>query len=270
MLPASISEDKASLIPGTKRRGLSLIINKNGLEHFVPTWIIVENSFTYDTFPKKYDTFPKVEAIDSHVMIEMLMIRYNSSAATLLKKYKTGLLRVQRPAEAAEISNWTSIDPTLEFFAREAAQYIHGTEEETEHASLGLTQYCHASSPIRRYADLVNQRILKSILMCSPEKVDPELDTHLNNRMKASRRWARDLTFLTHVTPGKVHQLDVFWIADDKIWVPSWSKIIRAKHQRPAFVSSDGVGQKVIKDRIAIYCDPTKRCWKDRVLTASI
>jgi len=88
--------------------------------------------------------------------------------------------------------------------------------------------------------------------------------------MKANRRWARDLTFLTHVTPGKVHQLDVVWIADDKLWVPEWSKIIRAKHQRPAFVESDGVGQKVIQDKIAIYCDPTKRCWKDRVLTASI
>jgi len=263
MLPASISEDKASLIPGTKRRGLSLIIDEDGKERFVPTWIIVENSYTYDTFPKS-------EKIDSHEMIEMLMIRYNSSAATLLKKHKTGLLRAQGPADVAEVAQWTSIDPALEFFAREAAQYIHGSEEDTAHASLGITEYCHASSPIRRYADLVNQRILKSILMCSPEEVEEDIDIHLNARMKANRRWARDLTFLTHVTPGKVHQLNVVWISDDKIWVPEWAKIIRAKHQRPAFVESDGLGQKVIQDKIAIYCDPTKRCWKDRVLTASI
>lgn len=260
MLPTTISEEKASLVPGKKRRGITLIIDRDGKERFVPSWIIVENSFTYDMLP------------NSHDMIEYMMIRYNRSVAKILKENNTGILRAQSWADASEVGSLADIDPSLTFLANEAARYVcivPGIEEDTSHASLGLDAYCHASSPIRRYADLVNQRILKSILAgTTVPSVDETLEKHLNHRLKANRQWTRDLTFLTHVTPGKVHQIDVIWISDVRLWVPEWRRIIRARHQRPAFVESDGVGQKVIKDRISIYCDPTKRCWKDRVLTS--
>ena len=51
------------------------------------------------------------------------------------------------------------------------------------HVGLGLDVYAHTTSPIRRYADLVNQRLLKAVLHKEPGPYTPEtltdLATHL-------------------------------------------------------------------------------------------
>jgi len=59
------------------------------------------------------------------------------------------------------------------------------------------------------------------------------------------------------------------WISADQFWVPEWKRIVRAKHLRPVTVGTDGVSTPVVRDRVAIFCDPTKRNWKNRVLTAA-
>ena len=71
------------------------------------------------------------------------------------------------------------------------------------HVGLGLDVYAHTTSPIRRYADLVNQRLLKAVLHKEPVPYTPEvladIATHLttlqqnlrerkNARYRAQRR----------------------------------------------------------------------------------
>jgi exoribonuclease R len=201
--------------------------------------------------------------------IEMLMIRYNTAVARRLVELKSGLLRVQATADAEKVRHWAAIDPRLSILANETATYTLPTDEDQVHASIGSV-YCHASSPLRRYADLVNQRIIKTAMLDRTVVLDDALDLHLNHRTKANRRWARDLTFLTKVTPGRIHHIDVLWISEDQVWVPAWKRIIRVSHQRPVSVGSDGLGYKIVEDRIAIFCDPSKRNWKSRVLTAGL
>jgi hypothetical protein len=87
---------------------------------------------------------------------------------------------------------------------------------------------------------------------------------HLNDRTKAARRFGRDLTFLTHVTPGRVHEVTVIIMLDDKAYVPLWNRVIRIRHE---LTEEENVPGKEI--RIHVYCDPTQRNWKQRVLTAS-
>jgi exoribonuclease R len=270
MLPRAISEGAASLTPGQRRRGVTLIVDREGRETFVLSWITVQHSYTYESADESREIMKDEEHADSHKTIETLMIRYNTATARLLKKYGFGILRAQ--ADAAKVSEWASVDPSLQGLANEAASYVPAsTQEDTVHASLDLEVYCHATSPIRRYADLVNQRYLKSIITGSDISATSmeEMATHLNERTKANRRWTRDLTFLTHVTPGRVHYIDVMWISADQFWVPEWKRIVRAKHLRPVTVGTDGVSTPVVRDRVAIFCDPTKRNWKNRVLTAA-
>jgi exoribonuclease R len=274
MLPATISEDSASLLPGKRRRGVTLIIADDGSSDFVLSWITVDNSFTYDSFISSYvqTLLPPVAMKDPHVWIEELMIRYNKEVATRLKHAGTGLLRVQQPAAAAEVASWSSIDPALSIMAAEAATYeVADTESVTQgHASLGLDAYCHASSPLRRYADLFNQRVLKGLLRGDTEKAKAETDDSspfltasiLNKRTRANRRWTRDLTFLSLVIPGRVHIIDVIFLGSGRVWVPAWRRILRLRHiedREPGF-----------KGRINIFCDPTKRNWSKRVLTAAV
>lgn len=241
MLPSAISEGTSSLLPGERRRGLTFFL---GTETFGCTWITVQHSYTYESFVGS----PLADE-DPHAWIEKQMIRYNRAAAAVLKKAGAGILRVQ-----GSEARWAEIDPGL----GEAARYEAVGDGEQTHASLGL--YCHASSPLRRYADLVNQRALKAILS---QKEAPVTDVEfLNMRAKANRRWSRDLVFLTHVTAGRVHEIDVVWLEDTRVWVPLWRRVIRLRHEEPREFGSRG--------RIRIFCDPTRRNWKQRILTEKI
>jgi exoribonuclease R len=261
MLPAVISEDAASLLPGRERKGVTLFITDQGRQRFALTTITVQHSFTYESFMESPLAATLAEAYgkgvsDSHKWIENAMLAYNTAVARRLKVAGVGLLRVQAAAEANPVLQ--AIDPAL---AAEAASYEPANPtREQRHASLDREAYCHASSPLRRYADLVNQRALKALL--AGESVTPtEVATHLNERGKAQKRWQRDLTFLTHVTPGRVHTIDVTWISSTEVWVPLWRRVIRLRHEQ---AEAPGVTGK-----IDIFCDPTKRNWKQRILTSA-
>jgi exoribonuclease R len=265
MLPPSISEESASLLPGTKRRGVSLILNADGtVSRWALSWITVAESYTYDNFMTSKTAAALQVTMDPHDWIANKMIRYNAEAAALLRATGHGLLRVQPTADAAEVASWTAIDPTLARLAHEAATYesVDSTKEQG-HASLDLSAYCHASSPIRRYADLVNQRILKGRITGTATGTATEtIVNHLNSRTKANRRWTRDLTFLHHVVPGRVYEIDVVWVSTDQVWVPTWSRLLRLRHDETHPTGTRG--------RIQIFCDPTRRNWRRRILTGPI
>jgi len=265
MLPAALSEGSASLLPGEPRRGLTLFCPPEKPYYFSPSWIIVKHSFSYESFPASAVAFDLQISRDPHLWIEELMIRYNTAAAAIFKTAGRGLLRTQKASDDA--AGWAAIDPDLAPLANEAATYeiadSTGTKEQG-HASLGLSAYCHASSPLRRYADLVNQRILKALVRgsLSAASIDDAQADHLNQRTKANRRWTRDLTFLNLVTPGKVHSVTVTWISPSNVWIPEWRRIIALHHEE--------VHPAGYKGAIQIFCDPTKRNWKRRILTAPV
>ena len=250
MLPSYISEDTSSLLPGCARLGITLM--ESG--EFVLSRITVAESYTYESIEGN----PLLEGAEPHAWIEQAMIRYNTAVAQLLRKHSTGILRTQSAGDADKMAHWSSIDPALRFMAMEAASYVCANPLEIQsHASLNLEAYCHASSPLRRYADLVNQRCLKHILCGDIQNTDTLLPEHLNQRMKANRRYSRDILFLEKVIPGRIHIIDVVWLSDTQVWVSDWKRILRIRHI-----------PTVQSPSIAIFCDPTKRNWKQRILTA--
>jgi hypothetical protein len=262
MLPPAISEGYSSLLPGSRKRGLTLFLADGS---FKPSWITVATTYTYESvvgtpIATQLDSFFGLTGDpcnDPHLWIETAMIRYNAAAAALLISKGQGLLRVQPSSPTAVVN------PAVAHLLHEAASYETTDIEEKRHASLGLAAYCHASSPLRRYADLVNQRAIYSII--GSTEGQKLVAAHLNDRMKAARRFGRDLTFLTHVTPGKVHEIDVIVMTEGKAYVPLWGRIIRLRHEVRPEENNEGT-----QLRIQIYCDPTQRNWKQRVLTAEI
>jgi exoribonuclease R len=272
MLPPTISEESASLLPGNRRRGVTLFTDAAGaVKRWALTWITVSHSFTYENFPTSAVAASLgLTGVDPHEWVADAMIRYNAAAAQLLHDAGTGLLRVQKQTDVAMVASWP---PALAHLANEAASYEPtGASQAQSHSTLGLAAYCHASSPLRRYADLLNQRAIKALLGSresstlvskgSSPTITVETADHLNDRMKANRRWSRDLTFLAHVTPGKVHEIDVTWVSEGLVWVPAWGRLLRLRHDEEHAVGTEG--------RIQIFCDPTRRNWKRRVLTAPV
>jgi exoribonuclease R len=259
MLPPEISEGSASLLPGQRRRGVALLFPESDptASRWALCWITVAHSYSYESFATSPHAW-MANGADPHDWIAEQMIRYNAAAANLLKANSYGLLRIQTAADATKSDTW----PTeLRHLANERATYQPAdvTATDQAHAGLGLPAYAHASSPLRRFADLINQRALKAIIIADGARAHetPETAAHLNDRTAANRRWSRDLTFLTHVTPGKVHLIDVVSISPTHVWVPLWNRILRLRHT-PTEPPT----------RIAIFCDPTKRNWRQRILTA--
>lgn len=265
MLPREISQDSASLLPGERRRGVTLFHRGPAEHRWALSWITVAHSFTYEGFPTSSVARDLgLNTIDPHAWIADQMIRYNTAAGNLLKNLGVGLLRTQAPADVTAAANWDTIHPDLVRLAHEAAVYeAVSVDTDQSHASLGVAAYAHASSPLRRYADLVNQRILKArIIRDYLPALDPGLPALLNERQKANRRWARDLTFLENVEPGVVNTIDVIWTARDQVWVPAWGRLLRIRHivEVPPPLGT--------VDRIDIFCDPSQRNWKRRIMTA--
>ena len=115
-----------------------------------------------------------------------------------------------------------------------------GSEEQTVHYGLEMDAYAHASSPIRRYADLVNQRILKELIMDLSDKDQKQIGDkkenlvhHLNIRGKAMKRFSRDLDFLRAITTGEnrfsaiiVEKKCIEGKMKIKMYVPKWKRMV--------------------------------------------
>jgi len=294
MFPHALSEDALSLKPGpTLKAGLSLRFPLDQPENH--TWfesaVNTAETYTYESVYKSRHV-PVLKQMatalgqpsdDSHEWIEAAMKFYNISAAKLLKQHNVGLLRAHSAPDAAKLQTYTEIDPALTFLAYNAATYILPTSPNTNHWGLSAEAYCHASSPIRRYADLVNQRALKAILNTRPT-TSPSLDpAHLNRVAKAAKTHDRDYIFLcaiqdsaTGTVSGKIISINNTNPAKVKlaVYVPTWSLVVKL-HYSPGpspdtVVSKDErtvhtvvVGQQVT---LAYSADLKARSWKKRMV----
>jgi len=277
MLPPALSEMALSLRANEIHAGISLFCTWNTetkeltVGDFQETVFTNNASFTYETIARATE-FPLsiLEDIasslhgsltrDSHEWVAECMILYNKQVAKKLLEHKVGLLRTHKPANAETLKDFTAIHPDLQALAYEAAKY-EPTGDNQIHAGLGSVPYCHASSPIRRYADLVNQRHLKAILKGSPLPATPLcIAENLNQIQKRMRAYERSLFFLEQVVDvpiGEVEGLVVFSTEEKtKVFVPQWKVMIRVEGQY-------ATGQKL---KVEYYVDLQKPHWHKRVV----
>lgn len=102
--------------------------------------------------------------IDSHKMIEIMMLIYNKLACeTLLKKDLAPILRVhQAPKTGSQLQSHILLPKFLEY---ESAKYALPEKGKSQgHYGLGMEYYGHFTSPLRRLVDLYNQLLLTQIL----------------------------------------------------------------------------------------------------------
>lgn len=281
MLPRWLSEDYGSLLPGQERKGMALkaIWNGTTLEnfHFEECTLQNNKTYSYEEF-QAVEGFPRtqVQAIasflkgapsdDSHEWVEQTMILYNLKVAELFRRETRGLLRQRQPGEF------------------EAATYVPTVGAET-HADFHA-YYTHATSPLRRYADLVAQRHIQEILTARRSLDNPSglLLYHLNRRNKQSKSFERDCFFLKQVSlaPSGAVVCDVrdMVLSGDLwkliVWVPSWNRFVKLRCS--GTLSTDGL-HITRKDqsetfRVSInetcqlkyYCDMTQPNWKRRLV----
>jgi exoribonuclease R len=271
MFPAQLSEDIFSLLPGKDRRAWTLSFIWNTALKAVSgiAWSLemvrVSQSFTYHSVTKSI-LAKELEEIcsglaghpltDSHEWIEQLMIFYNCEAAKLLYKTEVGVLRRHSAPDEARFAAYDAAGLPAKRLAMSAGEYCSSCEFDVKHWGLGQDFYCHASSPIRRWSDCLNQlAIRRQILDELPEPIGQPVIDLLNARSKAIKAYERDIVFMRAVL-GDSKEVEGQIAEEGRVWVPAWGRIVKAE--------TTGAAGTAVK--IKFFCDATKRNWKRRMV----
>jgi len=293
-LPPSLSE--GGVLPGASR----LLAGLKGDAVWSETTILNGASYSYEECNAD-SSVGKVLAdlvsrlagrsvSDPHEWIEILMVFYNTEAAKLLLTGGVGILRAHEAPDLETLERYTKMDPALGVLASSAAKYcLIGSEGPTRHWGLDAAAYCHASSPIRRYADLANQRILKQLIRGNKQGLVVSVPiSDLNDRSKISKGYERDRVFLQALL-GKGQRefdaliLDLIEEADGRLkvvfWIREWQQKIRCRY---TLVKKNETGCRVLladeskevdlvegaSVRIQCGLNLDQSRWKDRIVVS--
>jgi exoribonuclease R len=262
MLPPVLSEGICTLEPGSVRPVVVLMATiRDSTLHdvrFEKLNIVNGRSYTYEEAAVELKGLfkPLLAALsasseDSHDWIAAAMKFYNLEAAKVLMAKGYGILRAHSGPKAERLAALTdALGPEVAArFASSAATYVPVAEGST-HFGMDGRPYCHATSPIRRYADLVNQRILKGTLLKIP---DWQLFYTLNVRAKAAKEHERAIAFM-EALKAPVKEVDVIVIDERNAYVPTWNRMIRIK------------GAASGPQRVRYFYDASKARWKERMI----
>lgn len=268
MLPVNF-EKICSLLHKQKRMGLTLFLDYDFITQKISNMkfeeVIITNqeSFTYETIYKSQhlrliEFLEKFSGSnDSHKWIEKMMILYNKEAAKLLKSHETGIFR-RHSTPRTKLELYQKYCP---FIAYAAAEYCT-SDKDLNHFGLSTPIYCHATSPIRRYADLVNQRCLLYILNGSKKSVDEKVITHLNLRQKLSKRYERDFFFTKVLEQNQTKEIFGVVLSSEngktEVYVDEWKRIIRIKTDDVYRIESSVI--------VKYFMDSSKVNWKSRMV----
>jgi RNB domain/Dis3-like cold-shock domain 2 (CSD2) len=281
MFPPSV-EEQLSLLPFHKRRSITMSFkfNDGDIDHIKWTQEVIEitESYTYETVKDSdhafilkdvASTLARHDLDDPHDWIAQLMLFYNKEAAAILKTGAIGILRRHSPPDMDRLARMEGIDGVPLFIAYSAGEYCAASEKNTTHWGVS-GEYCHASSPIRRWADCVNQLALLELVFGCPPIYAHSTDTAKLNRLaKAARAYERDTQFIEMILdPGKrqeavrgvVIQLNE---GNVRVWVDAWKRIIKAVMPTDgwSFPIKDG---DVVEARI--FYDANRRNWKRKIV----
>lgn len=253
-------ENVCSLLPNKERLGVSLRFKLQDSKpidiQFLKTVIKNDISYTYDSiYQSEHASFLRTLATslgcrseDSHDWISQCMIFYNIEAAKILKKEQKGILRTHAPPDIEKLEMFQKLGVDATFLAFKSAKYVPATSLDS-HWGLNTDVYCHATSPIRRFADIVNQYVLKNE---EPPEVDIDL---LNIQMKETKQYARDMFFLYQLkTDSRI--VTGIVLNDHRIWVPEWNRIITCKN----------TGISGTKGILHFSLDMNQSTWKRRMV----
>ena len=255
MFPACLSTKKASLrADGVKRPVIALVYLIQDGVVLQTEWrllnVAVNTAYTYESVlenPAISEVLPALLSIitdqpqsgDPHLWVEQAMILFNTKVAEVLKQRRKGILRRHAGTNNAAytlLSEKTGVRD-LAFLGAAAGQYVHANTAVTEHAGLGLKTYCHASSPLRRYADVVNHRWLKHSVFGFQEPYGITIAEHLNHRAHLIKQFERLIWFLQHLNPdGSITNTQGIVITYNgetktaKVYIPIWKRTVRAAH----------------------------------------
>jgi exoribonuclease R len=279
MLPHILSTGLASLrSDGVKRPvlGLPVVVSSEGAATIGSLGfyqVAVKETYTYESV-EGTDVGKRVRGLslslalgkdtaDSHEWIETVMVTYNVHVARILRSASAGGLLRRLPASEAPYAMLAASTgcAELEHLGRQAGEYCDAVDAasavDVAHAALGLSEYCHASSPLRRYADLVNQRVLHHLLRgaLKPAAVSA---AYLNYRASVLRRTERELWFLACIRNDAVRipETEGILLSDSSAYCPKWKRVLKVVVEPSATTAPDSL--KGVRGLVRVFVDQAR------------
>ena len=175
------------------------------------------------------------------------MLTYNTKAGEILKEKNRGILRNQKGLNLERSKLFDKFGSDYIYLCYESAKYCLPIDD-TNHSMLNISAYAHASSPIRRYVDIINQFALKS------EEFSYENIERFNIQQKKAKEFERELIYINLYENKRI--LDGIVLDGEKIFIPYLKKIIKYNNLLE-------VGKKV---QLNYYMNPEGVRWKDRIV----
>jgi hypothetical protein len=212
-------------------------------------WVCNKFTYTYDNVLQampahavaRYEALARAlrgNPADPHSWVESAMISYNVRFAHWLTErgIHEGVLRAHRgPDVERHVAYGRLGGPALARYAVESARYVAVDAEETTHVGLNAELYTHASSPLRRYVDLHNQRLYLhySGFALLGEKGGATLNLpYVNWRTKALKSYSHAVHFMDCLssTGSKMLRGTVVEVSVEKrkarVYVESWGLLV--------------------------------------------
>ena len=250
MLPPMLSADMASLrCDGVGRPVIALVYTLcNGVvtgSEFRQCMMTVSQAYTYETVMGDLPVCERLTYLlgrvlgcdvgsDSHHWVELAMVDYNRQVALQLRKGGVGLLRVHEGTRSAEWNDLAAKTGCADvaFFGYAAGIYVDASMAAGGHSGLGLDCYTHASSPLRRYADLYNQRWLASLCFGAERPIGMRHAVLLNERNALAKALDRDVWFLKNLDTKGITVAEGWALVDKgngvwSVYVPAWKRRVR-------------------------------------------
>ena len=254
-----------SLNPGEEHYAVSLLFDWDGKQisnlEWKETLVTNKASYTYENcytakeidirILKEICTALGEDSEDSHKWIECLMLFYNTEAAKVLVQKGQGLLRAHSAPEQEKLERYERLGLPAKELAFPAATYVLVGEDSVKHWGLGKDVYCHASSPIRRFADVLNQIVLKGYSVEEWREYAYKLNTY----QKRVKQHDRDFFFLEQFFQNKTKEIEGI-VVGEKMYIPEWKRFVRVNTCKQE-------GEKV---KLRFYARMGERRWKDRIV----
>jgi len=237
MLKDDHTFEHCSLGNGEKKRALSLILKFKGthlIDYQFQESIIKNKAMSYQEVNEIINSSKKgnilnlynftlstkkLKELTSCKMVEHYMLLYNSLLAETLYKYdKNTIIRTHQKV----INSNSNLDEKLESYLNKinqnAAKYQINPEK-TDHQDLDIKLYTHATSPIRRYVDIINQKNMINFIENQDLIIENNLE-NINNFQKYLRKfynYYKKLKLIFSIEEAKEYNAFIINIKDTKI-----------------------------------------------------
>lgn len=197
MLPNILSDDKCSLLENNNRIAFTLDLEIDNFGkiityNFLNTLVNLKKNWSYDDpkllLNKNYIMLIEIvkkmnneKNIDSHKLVEILMIKMNCICGKILFENKLGIFRKVAFEPNLDIPNIIpkNIANTIQIIHNAESSYCKSLNlDPIKHDILQLDSYIHITSPIRRVVDIINMSFIQKIygLVNFSDKINNFLD----------------------------------------------------------------------------------------------